>query len=257
MKLKDELEQIEKFERDSRSVNLMVGPRPRQPVSAPPLFWLMVLFAVLCLAMMFLSGCAKADKRLPIVFAPVNPDVAAVSTIVAQTKASTAKASESASRAVQIVERLVVAPGQEIELERLKLELSTTIEQLSFANEFLGNANKQVDILSGQVNDMKLWGVEQNRLYVTEYETSQKERKRADAEHKAAFQNGRERDVFVTLAAIIAASFAFTAIRPLLWKVPYPPLGPLAVMVGAPLVSFGIVFFALRLAVKTIVALTT
>ena len=223
----------------------------------PGAFWLMLLLMVLCLVMMVCSGCAKADKRPPIVFAPVNPDVAAVTTRVTQAKASTVKASDSASRAVQIVERIIVAPGQEVELERLKLELSTTIEQLKFTREFLENANTQIGTLASQVEDCKRWGIEQQELYRAEYNNSQTERSRADTEHKVAFRNGRERDVFVTFAALVAAAFALSAIRPLLWKIPFPPLGPLAVMAGAPLVAFGLVFFALRLAVKTIVTLTT
>ncbi|MFZ4597830.1 MAG: hypothetical protein ACOYNN_04220 [Terrimicrobiaceae bacterium] len=36
---------------------------PRQHEPAPPLFWIMVLFAALCLAMMLVSGCAV---RVPI-----------------------------------------------------------------------------------------------------------------------------------------------------------------------------------------------
>jgi outer membrane murein-binding lipoprotein Lpp len=129
------------------------------------------------LAVLVLAGCAKETKRAPIVFPPVNPDVAAVKTIVTQTKASAGKASAAAERAVQIVEKIVVAPGQEQELEKLRWELSTTIEQLKFTSEFLENANAQVGRLENQVADMKRWGVEQNTLYVKEYGRAQRAEK--------------------------------------------------------------------------------
>ena len=210
---------------------------------------LIVLVSLMC------GGCAKVDSRPPIVFTPVNPDVASVSSIVAQSKASTVKASDSAARAVKIVESIVVAPGQEIELERLKLELSTTIEQLKFAGEFLENANKQVKILSGQVADMKQWGVEQNRLYVAEYKTAQTERSRADAEHKAAFRNGRERDVFVLLFSIAGTVSLVNFFRSFLWKL-QPGIAALA-LASIALGSFVACFTLVRLIVSAVVRLTT
>ena len=215
----------------------------------------MMVAALICLTMAFNTGCARKEARPPIVFAPVNPDVAAVTTRVTQAKASTVKASDSASRAVQIVERIIVAPGQEQELTKLKWELSTTIEQLNFSKGFLNAANDQVDILMGQVDDMKAWGVEQNRLYVVEYGISQDERKRADTEHKAAFRNGRERDVFVLLFAISGATVAVNFFRSFLWKL-QPGIAALA-MAGVALGAFVACFTLVRFIVGTVVRLTT
>jgi len=221
----------------------------------PATFWVMFILALGCLAMMFLSGCAKAEKRLPITFPPVNPDVAAVTTIVAQTKASTARASDSASRAVQIVERIVVAPGQEVELQRLKLELSTTVEQLKFATEFLDAANVQVGVLTSQVEDCKRWGIEQQTAYHKAYAEAQVERSRADAEGKKAFRNGRERDVFVLLFAIAGATVAVNFFCAFLWKL-QPGIAALA-LAGIALSAFVGCFTVIRFIVSTVVRLTT
>jgi hypothetical protein len=120
-----------------------------------------------------LQGCAHKTARPPIVFAPVNPDVASVKTIVTQTRSGNTRASESANRAVQIVEKIVVTPGQEQAFEKLKFELDTTVEQLNLNSDLLKSAETQIDVLTVQVEDMKQWGITQQELYHTEYGKAQ------------------------------------------------------------------------------------
>lgn len=149
------------------------------------LTWIAIVFISL------LSGCAKVESRPPIVFPPSNPDVAAIKSIVTQTKASNTKAGDAAGRAVQIVEKIIVAPGQEAELQKLKLELQTTIEQLKFSQEFLENANAQLVSLTSQVDEMKAWGVKQNQLYVAEYSRAQKSENALVRADKAVWERNK------------------------------------------------------------------
>jgi hypothetical protein len=221
---------------------------------SPYLKFLLFLATVLFLTF-GLASCARVEPRKPIVFAPVNPDVASVKGFVSQSKASTGKAQDAAGRAVEIVERIVVAPGQEQELEKLKWELSTTIEQLRFTSEFLENANTQIGVLASQVEDCKRWGIEQQQTAQSLFESVKAERSRADAEHKSAFRNGRERDVFITLASVISAVLALSSIKPYLWKIPNPWLIAIGAFASASL-AFCLCFWVLRKIAETIVTIT-
>lgn len=194
-----------------------------------------------------IAGCAHADKRPPIIFAPTNPDVASVTTSVSQARANASRASESASRATQIAERIVVAPGQEAELARLKLELSTTVEQLKLAEVNFDNARLRLQEFQAQVEDMK-------QAAQSLSESVKNERSRADAEGRKAFRNGRERDVFVLLFSIFGAVSAVSAAKPFLWKLA-PGWSAIALAATA-IGSFVACFTFVRFIVASIVRVT-
>jgi len=211
----------------------------------------LLLIALLC------GGCAHAPR---IIVPPFNPDVSSVGIPVSRAKAGSAKAVESVKQAVVYVTQLVPAPGQEVVIAQLKLSLQTTQEEMAFVDAMLDEALTKIPKLTAETENMKLWGAEQQRLYLDEVDTSKAERARADKAHADKFRNGRERDVFILLLSIVAAVHALSFLRPFLWKLgSIPVVGHyllLAAPFAVPALTFALTFFAFRKIVAAVVQVT-
>ncbi len=219
------------------------------------------LCALLVWVVCLLSSCAHKPARKAIEFTPINPDVPAVSAPVGKAKASTVKASDSAARAVVIVEKIVPSPGQEAMVATLKLELATTVEQLRLTSEQLDSALLQIPHLERQISDMKEWGLKQQMLKQEAYKKAEMEERRAEIQEKRAERNGKERDVFVNLFAVTLTIIALLAVRPLIAGIAastgvYAPAVAIGLWIvsafGAYLGAFWLIRGILRLLVVTL-----
>lgn len=190
-----------------------------------------------------LSGCATQHplKSPP---QPPSPDTAIVRIPIVRAAESTKKvvshvaaAKSAAERGVQIVEKLVPTAGQEAEIAQLKLELSTTVQELTLANEriasvlaALGEAIAKSQKLQVDFDNMQDWGVAQQS--------------RADnLQAKLNIVNLKyQRLEFITAAVIAMAVFLLVFFFS---KGSLNPLYAIGLPAGAAAVAFGLAYVVL------------
>lgn len=210
----------------------------------------------------FLTGCSSAQKRRPvpaIVIPPVNPDIAPIRVLAKAASESTAKAGQSTARAVQIVERLVVAPGQEEQVKALKLELSTTADNLRITSEQLAKLQAQIPILEQQANTLVVQWQAENKRANDAYQEALAQTERADKAVASYKRASSERDVFVNLFAITLTVIVLMAAAPLIRNIAassgaYAPVVALGLWAAAAIGSYLAAFWLIRAGLRLFVS---
>ena len=208
---------------------------------------------IIVLTVLASSACSTAKPR--VVVPPVNPDLAAVVTPVKRASETTAKASASvktasasATRAISIADKLV-APGQEAQVAQLKLELKTTVDELTVTTAQLDavmadlvSTLAKTSILQMEVNKLRDQVIEEQKIAADE-------RQAADLKRKELARVAKQRDLFVWIIAILGTIAVLLGLKDIISKVaqsfgPYAPLAAIALWTGVTAGSM-LGFFAL------------
>ena len=222
---------------------------------------LAICLALILLGQWLFAGCAHsraAGVKVP----PVNPDIAPLKVPVAAAKAASKSATDSVARAVQIVTKLVPAPGQVEQINALKLELATTEAELKITSDKLDLALAQIPALEAQTGElMQRWREENSRAELAA-QGEQNAIAKAAKEKAAAVQAGAERDIFVTLFAVSLTVFGLMAAAPLIQKFSasfgaYAPFAAVGSWIFAAVTLFFSAFKAIRALLHVAVTLIT
>lgn len=205
-----------------------------------------LILALIALSFPACSSGKRTAARPPvaIVVPPTNPDIAPVKTQVT-------KAQSSVQRATVIVERLVPAPGQQAQIDALKLELSTTAAELT-------EALAKIPVLQAQTEELVTKWFAENARAAALYEQYQTQLGRADKALKRERQRTTERNFFINLFAVgLMAGIVFAAI-PLIrnlstlagaWQ-PFAAVGLFLVVAGG---AYGFSFWLVLMIMKLLI----
>lgn len=202
---------------------------------------------IFALTLPLFSACSTAKRNvarpLPqIVVPPVNPDMAPV-------RAPVTKAQSSVKRATVIVEHLVPAPGQQAQIDALKLELATTAKDLT-------DALDKIAVVELQNLDLLAKWTEENQRASALYQQFRTQEDRADNAVKQMKRAAAERDVFVNLFAVSLTIIVLLGLAPLIRNIAayWPAYAPVLAMglwavaaIGAYLGAFWLIRLGLRI----------
>lgn len=141
-----------------------------------------------------------------------------------------------------------ICVGQEINRDQLKQEV-VQIKALSQKQKnTLSSAQFNLKEVQRKADVNLKWGIDQSLRADNAELRERQQKERADAEHRKAVQNGRERDVFVVLFAIAATIATVSLLMPIIGKLQFPwnIVAPIAACIIFFAAYYGIIRLALH-----------